>query len=388
MAHERRWNGRCRSALILAALLGTMIAAGCQKTSENSIADTKARRVTVQKLAREAWSEILEVPATAMGNATVNVVARVPGRIAAIRNDEGAYVKAGDVLVELDPKDLRTALAAAQGQAGMARAGLAAAQVQRDNLAKDHERIVELRKTGSVSQAEADRMDAGFLAAEAQLGVAKAQVEVAQSGLEMARRNLADATVKAPVDGLVVRRTMDVGQETSPAAGVPLVVLSATDPLHVEGVAPEYVLGRLHAGMKATVAFDGLPGQSFDGELDLVGPAVDPVAKMVRVRVRVPNPPLADGRRAMVPGMSGRIRLVPDEGRYFVLPLNAVRRQEGDAMVLLFAGPDDRIEERKVTPLRRDGLRFLVGDDLQEGLRLVVAGPKDLAAGALVEVHP
>ena len=375
-----------RGAIVaLTALSLVAAAAGCtQGATEDAAA--KRPRVTVKPLALEAWAEILDVPATATGNATINVFARVPGRVAAIVHDEGAYVKAGDVLFELDPRDLKTALAAATGQMAMARAGRTAAQVQRDSAARDHARIQELRRTNSISTADADKMEAGFNAAEAQLGLAQAQVDVAQSGQDMARRNLEDAVVKAAVDGLVSRRTVDVGQETSPAAPMPLAILAAIDPLFVEGSAPEYVLGQLHEGMKSTVTFDGLPDRTFIGTVDLVGPTVDPVSKMVRVRVKVPNPAVVDGGRRLVPGMSGMIHLVPLEGLYFVLPLNAVRRQEGDRMVLLFVGDDGIVTERKVTPLRRDGLRFLVREGLEEGLRLVTAGPKDLNAGALVDV--
>lgn len=384
-----RMAGSRTSRLALAAAFGLAIAVpgqGCTKDPAQDAEASKTRRVTVKLLGLESWSEVLDIPATALGNATINVVAKVPGRVAAIVHDEGDYVMAGDTLIELDPRDLKTALAAASGQAAMARAGLAAAQVQRENLAKDHARLQELRKSGSISMAEAEKMEAGFQAADAQLGLARAQLDVALSGLEMSRRNLADAVVKSPVDGLVSRRSVDVGQETSPAAPLPLVVLASVDPLFVEGSAPEYVLGRLRDGMPATVTFDGLPDRSFPGVLDLVGPTVDPVSKMVRVRVKVGNPAPADATRRLVPGMSGMIRLVPEEGRYFVIPLNTVRRQEGELLVLLFVDADGRVAERKVRPLRRDGLRFLAREGLEEGLRLITAGPKDLEPGSAVEV--
>jgi membrane fusion protein, multidrug efflux system len=373
-----------RGSWALAAAL-LLVPAACAKKDDG--ATTAARpKVTILRLALQPWSETLDVPAMALPAATVNVVAKVPGRVAAVVHDEGAWVQAGDVLLELERKDLLTALRTAEGQAAMARAGLAAASVQRDTVARDRGRFAELQKTGSVSQADWDKVDAGFQAADAQWQVAKAQQDVALAGLDFARRNLADATVKAPVAGLVARRTVDVGQETSPATGVPLVILNVADPVHVEGAAPEYVLSRLKEGMAASVAFDGRPGESFPGQVTRLGPTVDPVSKMVRVRVEVPNPPAEDGTRRLIPGMSGSLRVVPQSGKYFVLPLNAVRRQDGDQMVLLFVEPDDTVTERTVRPLRREGLRFLALDGLAEGMRLAVAAPKEIEVGTKVEV--
>jgi len=361
-----------------------LLAVSCSQNKD----DGKGRnlpKVAVRTLAMEDWEETLSLPAMALPAATVNVVARVPGRVAAWHCEEGALVTEGQVLLELDTRDLRTALRNAEAQAGMARAGLKAAEVQRDNVAKEHQRLMDLARTGSISPSEADRIEAGFQAAEAQVGVSRAQLEMALAGLEFARRNLADASVRAPVSGLVVRRMVDVGQETAPASGVPLLVMQVIDPLKVEASAPEAWFSRLAPGQEATLAFDGIPGREFQGRLEMVGPVVDPASKMVRLRVVVQNIPGDDGRPLLVPGMSGTLRMRLAAGRVFVVPLNTVRREEGDDVVVLLVGPGDRIEERRVRPWRRDGLRLLVQSGLTEGERLVTVAPKDIAPGAVVE---
>lgn len=368
------------------ALIATLLlfpAAACKKEADAGEGARKVPRVGVATLALQEWQERVDIPATVTPAATVNVIAKVPGRLKEVRADEGAEVAAGDVIAALDTRDIEIALRAAAGQAAMARAGLEAARVQRDNLARDLKRVSELRKTGSVSVSEAEKLEAAFKAAEAQVGVAEAQVRVAEAGYQAARKNLSDATVTAPIAGVVVKRMFDVGQETAPTAG-PLVVLASVDPVRVEGTAPESVMSRVRPGDPAVVRLDALPGQEFSGKVELVGPAVDPLAKSVRIRVLVGNPP-EGGRRRIAPGMSAVISLTPEKGRYFVLPLNAVRRQEGDFVALLLVGPDSRLIERKVRPLRKEGLRFLALDGLSEGDRLVVAAPADLEPGALVE---
>ncbi|MBP7127018.1 efflux RND transporter periplasmic adaptor subunit [Myxococcota bacterium] len=366
--------------------IGMALLALCCSARKDDGPGGEAPKVVARTLAPEDWQEALSLPAMAWPAATVNVVARVPGRVAAWHCEEGSLVTEGQALLELDTRDLRTALRNAEAQAGMARAGLKAAEVQRDNVAKERQRLLELAKTGSISPSDADRIEAGFQAAEAQVGVARAQLEMALAGLEFARRNLAEATVRAPVSGLVAKRMVDVGQETAPSSGIPLLVIQVIDPLKVEASAPEAWFSRLAPGQEATVAFDGIPGREFGGRLEMVGPVVDPASKMVRLRVAVPNVPGQDGRPLMVPGMSGSLHMRLAAGRVFVIPLNTVRREDGEDVFVLLVGKEDRIEERRIRPWRRDGLRLLVQAGLAEGERLVTVAPKDLAPGTVVRV--
>lgn len=368
---------------VLAAV--AVLLAACSREPDAARDGPHRPRVTVESLRLRDWEDRVMVPVTVAPAATVHVVARVPGRVREVRVREGDEVRAGDPLVLLDTRDLVLAGRQAEGQAALARASLRAAVAQRDTLARDRARFEELAKTGSVSQGEMDRIQAQSEAAEAQVGVARAQVQVAEAALALARKALEDARVTAPVDGLVVKRGVDPGQETSPAAAAPLVVLAGVDPVHVEGSVPEHVFGRLHAGMEASVRFDGLAGETFRGVVTLVGPTVDPVSRMVRVRVVVPNP-RDQGRRRLAAGMSGVLEIVPQAGRYFVIPMNAVRRQEGDRLVVFLVGDDGRVVERAVRAVRKEGLTFLALEGLSEGERLVTAGPKELHAGDEVEV--
>lgn len=367
------------------AMVGVGLLSACSRDPAPATVAPDRPRVTVETLRLRDWEDRVVVPVTVAPAATVHVVARVPGRVREVRVQEGDEVRAGDPLVVLDTRDLALAVRQAEGQVALARASLRAAEAQRDTLVRDRARFEELAKTGSASQGEADRMRAQAEAAEAQVGVARAQVQVAEAALALARKALDDARVTAPVDGLVMKRGVDPGQETSPAAATPLVVLASVDPVHVDGSVPEHVFGRLRAGMEASVRFDGLPGETFRGTVTLVGPAVDPVSRLVRVRVVVRNP--ADqGRRRLAAGMSGVLEVVPETGRYFVVPMNAVRRQEEDRLVVFVVGDDGRVAERAVRPVRKEGLTFLALEGLAEGERLVTAGPKELHAGDEVEV--
>lgn len=363
------------------ALVGTTCST---KTTEPKEARERPR-VTVEPLRLRDWEDRVVVPASVVPSAVVHVVARVPGRVSKVLVREGMEVRAGDALVLLDTRDLALAARQAEGQVALARASLRAAIAQRDTLAKDLARFRVLAKTQSVSQGEMDRLEAQTEAASAQVGVAEAQVRVAEAGLALALKAVSDARITAPADGLVVERRVDPGQETAPSASAPLLVLAAVDPVRVEGWVPENLLWGLRAGMEATVRLDGLPGETFRGMVVLVGPTVDPVTRLVRVRVEVPNPPV-NGMRRLAPGMSGVLEVVPEAGRYFVIPMNAVRRQEGDLLVLFLVGDGQRVVEKAVRAVRKEGLTFLALEGLREGERLITAGPKELAPGDVVDV--
>lgn len=379
-------NIRIAAIRFLAFFMVIITVSGCSKDVQTEATSTRPK-VTARRLSTEIWREKLEVPATVMPDATVNVIAKVPGRVKAVLVDEGREVTAGDLLVELDTRDLAIAVRAAEGQVQMAKAGLEAAQVQKDNLSKELARSDSLHKSGALSKGDFDKIEAAYKSACAQVEVARAQLQVALAALDTARKNLSDARVAAPLTGVVVKRMIDPGQETSPMSPTPLMVLASVDPVKVEANVPEAVLGRLRTGMDAEVVLDGLPTQAFRGTVELVGPTVDPVSKMVRIRVRVPNPrDETTGTRRITLGMSGIIRLVPDEGRYFVVPLNTVRREEPDGLVVLIVLPDSTITERKVRPLRREGLYFIASEGLAEGEFLVTAAPKEIQPGTAVEV--
>jgi RND family efflux transporter MFP subunit len=364
-----------------------LLAACSTPTEADPDTAPKTPRVVVRPLALQAWSEQLRVPATVVPTALVSVLPETRGRVRELHVDEGDEVAQGALLAVLDTDDVDLQRRQAAGQVAMARAGMAAATVNRQNLARQLERFEALKKAGSVADAEYDNVKAGFDAAEAQLGLARAQVSVAEAALATVDEALSDARITAPIAGLVVKRSLNVGDEAIPLSPVPFFVLASAEPLYVEGNAPEHVLGRLRAGMPARLTFDGLPGEVFEGTVKLIGPTVDPLAKTVRVRAEVPNP-VVEGRRRLAPGLSGVIELVPAEGRYFVLPLNTVRRQEGEQLVVLLVDESGKVAERRLTPLRKEGLTFLALDGLAEGERLVLSAPKDLQAGAAVDAQP
>ena len=216
------------------------------------------------------------------------LVARVTGRVARVLVDEGARVAEGQPMLELETDYLKLDVARAEAEAARAAAVLAEAE-------RDHARKKELVGRESVSPAAYDRSLAAFEGA-------KAARLAAQAGLDLARRRLADAVLRAPLAGVVLERRTDVGERLS--EGTVAFVLVQTAPLKLRFRVPERSLGTVPAGAAVRATVDPYPGETFEGKVTVVVPALDPASRTFAVEALFPN---RDGR--LRPGLFARVSL-------------------------------------------------------------------------------
>jgi HlyD family secretion protein len=248
---------------------------------------------------------------------SVDLGFRVPGKIGEIRVDEGAKVKQGDALAQLDPQPLTDALHAAQAQLANARAELD--KLHHGNRAQDiaqaeaqladrvaavaqaraqYERRSELVKTGAVSQAQFDGSQAQYLAAQAQqrsaeqvlslqragaraedIEAAQAQLALATAQRDKAQTDLADATLLAPTDGTIFTRAREPGAIA--LAGETVFVLSVDRPVRVRAYIAEQDLSRISPGMRVQVSADGNP-RVYHGTIGFISPTAEFTPKTVQ----------------------------------------------------------------------------------------------------------
>ncbi|MBS0579482.1 MAG: secretion protein HlyD [Proteobacteria bacterium] len=250
---------------------------------------------------------------------SVNLGFRVPGRIATMPVDEGARVKAGEVLARLDTQPLTDALNAAEAALGVAGAELekrkngnrsqdiaqaeALVAQRRAALAQaqaDDERRTELVKSGAVSQAVYLATHAAYLAAQAQLHAAEESLSLQRAGWrsediaasaaqraqataqrDKARTDLADATLYAPSDGTILTRASEPGAIV--AAGETVFVLTIDRPMRVRAYVAEADLGRISPGMSVLVTTDGNP-KTYHGTIGFISPAAEFTPKTVQTQ--------------------------------------------------------------------------------------------------------
>ncbi|MFO0754929.1 MAG: efflux RND transporter periplasmic adaptor subunit [Byssovorax sp.] len=362
--------------------------------------------VVVAPAARRAIVQKIVASGRVLPPARVNVGTLVSGVIAAVEAREGARVKAGDVLARVDDAELRVALSQAEAGLQLARARLAQARTVGAQVAsfahqqadanfalaeRSYQRAVALAESGGLSQAELDEARRARDIAKSQQESTEAQSKaagpggadhlVAQAGVAQALANvaaaevrLAEATIKAPADGVLLQRAIEPGDLVQ--AGRTLFVLARDGETLLMVEPDEKNLPHLSLGQKARASADAFPGAPFDAIVSYVAPAVDPQRGTIEVRLAVPSPPpfLRPDMTVSVDAEAGRR---PDA---LVLSAEALH-DAGTAHPFVLVLAAGKVERRPIElGLRGDGIvEILAG--VGEG-DLCLLGATDLAPGA------
>jgi HlyD family secretion protein len=339
----------------------------------------------------------------------VSVGAVITGRVARIPVREGQGVRSGDVLMELDGRDERAAVAQARAAVAQAEAkvrqtrelglpaseqGLVQAQANLTQVRRQYDRAADLKARGFVSQAALDDAQRNLDVAESQLRAAKLQVQsnspagsefaVAQTALEQARASLAvaqakldETVIRAPVDGILIARAVEPGNVVQP--GKELMALAPAGEMQVVVQIDEKNLAQLKVGQKALGSADAYPRERFAAELVYINPGVDALRGAVEVKLRVPDPP---GYLRQDMTVSVDIEVARSIGAV-VIPADTVRDANGTQPWVL-AVDDGRATRRAVKlGLKGEG-RMEVLQGVAPGDRLVSATQQAVRPGQRV----
>lgn len=269
----------------------------------------------------------------------VTVGSQVSGQIAEILADFNTEVKKGQLIARIDPQSFQYQVRQAQAdldaaraqvlqqQAGVAaqQAAVAKARLDADNARRDLERKQGLLEQNFISPAEFDtaRNVAGTLAeqlkaVQAQLEVARAQAASAQAAVKQREAALAQAQVnldrteiRSPVDGVVIKRSVDVGQTVAASLQAPELFSIARNlsDMQVEVLVDEADIGRVRPGQRASFGVDAFPGRSYEGTVDTVRKASTTNNNVVTYTVVVA---FANRGAELLPGMTANVRMVTD----------------------------------------------------------------------------
>lgn len=367
-------------------------------------------RVDAVSLARAPLLRTLQFSARVKTPARVDLGATLTARVARVRVQEGDAIRAGDVLVELEPEEPRAALLQAEASVQQARARLdsqsaltlptaqaSLAQADANVQAAEREllRTQELVAQKFYSQQKLDEAQRAVDVARAQREAARvqtqangragaeranaqAQLEAARAALEAARAKLAQYTLRAPADGRVLVRSVEPGQIVQ--AGKALLTVSVQGPLELQAQVDERFLAQLKPGQRARVLADAYPDRPFDATVDRLAPSVNAQSGSVEVTLVVAGAPqsrpdfLREDMTLSVEVLTGERR----DAR--VLPLRTL--VAGDAVLVAEGG---RVVQRAL----KLGLRTLSDVEVLSGLKddeLVLLDPT-LAPGARVRAH-
>ena len=409
----------------LGAAASACALAGCGGRAESAAEASTAPRavpVTVAPLRHITVERTIDVVGTLKGYEEVTVGAKLAAmkvaRVIRVRQDIGDRVQPGAVLAELETVDAKLALdqAERQFQAELAKLGLAALpagdfDVQKvPSVVKDRVAVERARQNlarqrsltgrGAGTTQELQNAENDLLAAEAALGhsivMARSTLANAQAqrlALDIARQALADMEIRAPVPSAlpkgqrgpivyaVTKRQVAEGQMLK--QGDPVAQLVIEDPLRLWVDVPERYSAEVRLGQPARVQVASRPGETFEGTVARINPAVDPVSRTFQVEATIPN---SDG--LLRPGMFAKAQVVTRrDAEAAIVPTEAVYHFAGVTQVFVVEG--DKSRPIPVTTDQEGRGWVEVHGELPPTARVVTTGQTQLAAGTPVVVrHP
>lgn len=314
-----------------------------------------------------ATAEARKIPAsrhylgTLLPDRSARLAADANGRVTAVRVDRGSAVRAGDVLVEVDPALSALSAKAAEAQAALARAQWTSAKA-------DCARIDTLGEGGAVSAAQVERSRAGC---EAQAQA----VQAAESQARLAGTQLARATVRAPFDGVVAERMVQVGEFVGAAS--PVMLVMTLDPLRVRFSVPERDLPFLQVGGAVVVEVPAANNARVEGRILPLPPSAREAQRDLVIEAELPNP---DG--ALRAGLSAQVQVVQGEVDGVVVPATALIAD--DTVHHLWTIHEGRAVEHLVHIDATLGDLVAVSPGVAVG-DVVIVNPSGLRDGASVE---
>ncbi len=373
-----------------------------------------AVKVPVLVLKPQGLVHSVVATATVQTQHRANAGVQVAGKVAAVYVTEGERIRAGQTLLQLDDREARSALAAAdlavrqaefklrqwrEVQAPAARAGDAQARANLSQALAQWRRQQDLFLQGFIGQAALDEAIRAFQVADAQAHSAEAQrranedlgieQQLAQSALVLAKTN-ADAararwgytTLQAPFDGVVVSRNVEPGDMVQPGKTLLLLVpLGVTELL---AQIDERNLSLLRVGQPAVASADAFAQQRFAAVVSAIAPSVDAQRGSVQVKLSVSTPPdyLRQDMTVSVEIEVGR------ETAALAVPLEAVHESESTHPWVWRVTADARLERAPVVLGLRSGAWVQLRSGVVAGARVVTTAGRGLQAGQRVRPSP
>ena len=324
------WPRRLRRAAVALALSGGVAVAAWQIHARVSAPDAPPPYTDAEVTRGDIVSQV-----TATGTLSpvveVQVSSQVSGRVKELRADYNSEVKAGQVIATLEPQLFESAMSQANARLSASKANLRKAHAAADAARKTYTRVKGLGGHGIVSTAEIEAAQSAQKTADASVTAAKADVTQAEAAVEQARVNLEYATIKSPIDGVVVSRSVDVGQSVAASLSAPTLFVIAGDlrNMEVHTAVAESDVGQVAQGMKVLFTVDAFPDKEFEGVVKQVRYEAASESNVVTYDavVNVNNENLE-----LRPGMTANAEFITSEARdVLMVPNKALKFRPADA---------------------------------------------------------
>ncbi len=390
-------------------LVSLALAPACSNRSPETTPQAQAAPATPRIAVETAKVETREIQRSveAVGsldpNEEVTVSNQVEGIVQSISVDLGDSVRPGQVLAQLDTRELELAVHQQQAalQQELARLGLADADASVDEATTSQVRQAEanfsearirldrtkkLTAEGVVSnqaldeqQARHDVADASLRSSRETVRTIRATIAARKAALALAEKKLADARIVAPLAGYVKDRQASAGQFLR--ANSPVVTIVQSSPLKLKVDVPESAVAYVRSGRPVEFRVDAFPGRIFEGRISRLSPAVDQQSRTLKLEVLVNN---SDG--ALKPGFFARVSIQTDrKDRALTVPAPSLVTVSGLEKVYVIEG--GKVSERIVRSGSRLGDEVEVLEGLKEGELVAKSNIENLQQGREVSIQ-
>jgi len=391
----------CIAAVAALVLLG---GAACSKseTAQARGRDDAPKPVKVERVREEPVRRSIEVVGTLAAVDEVTISSEAEGRVSKLLADLGDRVRAGQTLMELDAEKLqynleqqKAALARALAKYGAsdsrhlppiertpdvvkAQAELVQAKQGFDRAEELHRRQLVPRQTLDDAQTMLQSKQASYDSALQNAKNLRADIDASEATAKLADRQLRDTTIRAPFDGYVQKRLVNLGEYVK--VQTPVMVIVATDRLRARLKVPEKMAAWVAVGQPVKVQVEAYPERAFEGAVSRMNPSVDPQTRSFDVEALLEN---RDG--VLKPGFFARASIVSSRvDQALVVPQDALRYLYG--VYKVFTVEQSALHETEVKLGAREGADVEILSGLKEGTYVAVPlEGEELRDGAAVE---
>jgi membrane fusion protein (multidrug efflux system) len=334
--------------------------------------------------------------ATLDGLVNAQIRAQVSGLLLKQNYTNGAFVRTGVPLFQIDPRPFQAALDQANGNLEEAKANLAVAQARLGKTEIDVARYTPLAKTSAISQQELDDAVQADLAAKAQVEGAQASIAGAQAAVEKARLNLGFTKITSPIDGVAAISTAQVGDLVGPPSGA-LTTVSTVNPILANfNISETEYLNAMKIIAKGDINEDAALRKldwklrladgtiyPLKGQFHALNREVDVRTGAILVQVQFSNP-----NNVLRPGGFGAIStVVRIQQNALLVPQRAVSELQAGYLVAV-VGPDNKVIIQPVKMGQKSGDMWIVDEGLKRGERVVAEGVQKVQEGTQVNPKP
>lgn len=308
--------------IIIALIILILIVLGAFFLFKN---DSRNQRYVTQKADRGDIRSTVSATGTVNAVTTVSVGTQVSGTIKLLFVDFNSPVKKGQLLAQIDPASIEAQVAQASANLSLARANLEKSRVAVRDTLINFKRNKVLYGKDFISKSDLDTSETNYLSAIAQVKASEAQVAQAQAALNLAQTNFRNTQIISPVNGIVISRSVDVGQTVAASFQTPTLFTIAQDltKMQIDANIDEADIGRIKMNQPVSFTVDAYPEMIFQGNVSEIRNAPITVQNVVTyaVIVKVDNPGLK-----LKPGMTANVSIVIDDKKDILRIPNAALR--------------------------------------------------------------